>query len=75
MWQDFAYTKRGNLAVLSPQLGGTQSYITEWKNNNLKVRISAGVVIILNTLLKKVWSRAGKLPPITSDKSLNFQAE
>ena len=42
------------------------------KKNNLKVRISAGVAVILNPVLTKAWSKAGKLPPITSDNSLNF---
>ena len=39
---------------------------------NLKGRISAGVAVILNPVLTKSWSRARKLPPITSDNSLNF---
>ena len=38
---------------------------------NLKGRISAGVVVILNSVLTKAWSRAGIIPPITSDNSLN----
>ena len=38
----------------------------------LKGRISAGVAVILNILLTKAWSRAGKITPITSNKSLNF---
>ena len=42
------------------------------KKNNLKVIISAGVAVILNPVLTKAWSRSGKLPPITSDNSLNF---
>ena len=45
------------------------------KKKNLKGRISAGVAVILNPVLTKAWLRAGKLPPITSDNSLNFQAE
>ena len=42
------------------------------KKKNLKGRISAGVAVILNPVLTKAWLRAGKLPPITSDNSLNF---
>ena len=42
------------------------------KKKNLKGRISAGVAVILNPVLTKAWSRAGKLPPITSNNSPNF---
>ena len=42
------------------------------KKKNLEGRISAGVAVILIPVLTKAWSRAGKLPPITSNNSLNF---
>ena len=42
------------------------------KKNNLIGRISAGVAVILNSVLTKSWLRAGKLSPITSNNSPNF---
>ena len=42
------------------------------KKKNSKGRISAAVAIILNPVFTKAWSRAGKLPSITSNKPLNF---
>ena len=52
--------------------GHTVIYHGMENKKNLKVRISAGVAVILNPVLTKAWSRAGKIPPITSDNSLNF---
>ena len=42
------------------------------RRKKFKGRISTGVAVILNPMLTKAWSRAGKLLPVTSDKSLNF---
>ena len=39
---------------------------------NLKGRISVGLAVILNPVLTKAWSRAGKLPPITSNNLPNL---
>ena len=42
------------------------------KKKNIKGIISAGVSVILNPVLTKAWSRAGKIPLITSSNSHNF---
>ena len=59
---NFITTIRGHM-IIHPEMGvGVDS----------KGRIRAGVVIILNHVLTKTWTRVGKITPIKYDESPNF---